>query len=177
MANWIDRLADMGSANGGATTKEGEADPVMQRINEIASGVVRTVWDFSQQQGEAVFCLFDFDEGKIGALVQTPSYGLQDVTILHTLEGGYYFDPNPERLEKLGEYFKHDFEHMCKIFELNKKMKPRKIWAMKDITNPERNMRLVIDYTFRENKLLDFENSMGEWQDILNATGWWNFQV
>lgn len=170
----VDYDAGLDSLRG--KSEEKDANPVLSQLKVVTDTAMYQCWEFAEHRGQGAFLLFDFDEQRLGILIQS-EYGLHNIFDLHRLEGGYSFSDDPARLNKLEEEMAAWLERTKRIFKTNRVKTPRKIWVMRDFTRGENNSKRVIDYTPASTPLLDFENALGEWQDILAATGWQNFLI
>ena len=172
----VDYLGDLNRMRGRGATEERDHNSVMTQFKVLTDTVVYQCWEFAEHRGQGVFLLFHFDENRLGILVQS-EYGLHDITELHSLEGGHRFSNDAERLNRLHGEMEGWMERARNIFKLGRALPPRKIWVMRDFTREETNSKRVLDYTPASTPLLDFENALEEWRDVLSATGWQNFLI
>lgn len=137
-------------------------------LNKYIAGIIRTVYDFAEQQPDGVFVLIDFHNKKVDAMVQVKEY-LVKVSDLIDHYDGYHFTKDPEKLK---QYFQEDYNEIVKLFHLHKKMVPQRIWSAMNIQNGQ--TKLVYSYT-NLNSNANFGNTDDQiynWALALSEIGW-----
>lgn len=82
-----------------------------QDAKRISSGMIRTLWDYSERKPSQIFLVIDTKNNTYKAAF-TVFDQLVEPQDLPKLKAKYVFKDDPERLAKLDEYFSSDIEEL-----------------------------------------------------------------
>lgn len=143
------------------------------KLKKYTSGLIRTVYDFAEQQPDGIFILIDFKNNKIDAMVQVKEY-LVKVSDLIEHYDGHHFRNDPQKLQ---EYFQNDYNEIVKLFKAHHKMIPQRMWEAMNIKDG--TTKTAYGYTNMKSNA-DFgstDDQIYHWAVTLSELGWQSLVV
>lgn len=148
--------------------EEAAAPEFSREANRLATGALRTVWDFAAQQPSHIYLLADFVEERYHPLLALQGR-LWEVPELSQVPR-QRFDVSPERVAKLEGFLKGDFARLEKLYDVYGRLVPHRLYL--GFVGETKALAVSMDYTPTLDALLPFDEALASWRGEVEAGLW-----